>query len=65
MMIANDNTIAKTPANDRRIKHATRALNEIIVETTRRGFYGTAGIELSISDGTIQVIRRRMEQVEK
>ena len=31
----------------------------------RRGFFGTAAVELSVQDGTIQHIRRTMERVEK
>ena len=65
MMIANDNIHVRTPANDRRINSAERVLSEILVETTRRGFYGTAGVELSIQDGAIQTIRRRVERIEK
>ena len=31
----------------------------------RRGFFGTAAVELSVQDGTIQHIRRMVERVEK
>ena len=31
----------------------------------RRGFFGTAAVELSVQDGTIQHIRRKVERVEK
>ena len=31
----------------------------------RRGFFGTAAVELSVQDGTIQYIRRTVERMEK
>jgi len=31
----------------------------------KRGFHGTAGLEMTVQDGTIQHIRRKVEQVER
>ncbi len=42
-----------------------RAMAEILTETLRRGFHGTASLEMAVQDGTIQHIRRRVERVEK
>jgi hypothetical protein len=41
------------------------AFSEILAEALRRGFFGTAAVELSVQDGTIQHIRRRVERIEK
>jgi len=51
--------------NDRKVAQLHAAVAEILVEIMRRGFYGTAGIDLNIQDGTIQNIRRRSEQIER
>ncbi len=38
------------------------AVEEVLAEILRRGFYGKGEIELSVQDGVIQQIRRRVEQ---
>lgn len=38
---------------------------ELLAEALRRGFFGTAAVELSVQDGTIQHIRRTVERIEK
>ena len=38
---------------------------EVLTEALRHGFFGTAAIELSVQDGTIQHIRRKVERIEK
>ena len=38
---------------------------ELLAESLRRGFFGTAAVELSVQDGTIQHIRRKVERIEK
>jgi hypothetical protein len=40
-------------------------LAETLIETLRHGFFGTARIEVSVQDGTIQHIRRVVERIEK
>ncbi len=55
----------KRPANDRMIELLRAALAEILAEVLKRGYHGTAGIELSVQDGTIQHIRRNMEKTER
>ena len=58
-------THTKTPANQQKVSQLRAALAEVLAETLRRGFHGTAGIEVSVQDGTIQWIRRRVERIEK
>jgi hypothetical protein len=34
-------------------------------DVLKRGFYGTAEIEVAVQDGSIQHIRRRIDKIEK
>ncbi|HLA83841.1 MAG TPA: hypothetical protein VJL29_03525 [Thermoguttaceae bacterium] len=58
-------TQCKTPANQEKVSQLRAAMAEVLIEVLRRGFHGTAGIELCVQDGTIQHIRRRIERVER
>jgi hypothetical protein len=58
-------TLAETPANQRKLAQLRRALGELLAEVLRRDFFGTAGVEIVIQDGTIQSIRRKVERVER
>jgi hypothetical protein len=48
-----------------RVEQLRKAWSEILAETLRRGFHGTAQIEVTIHDGSIQQFRRKIEQIEK
>jgi hypothetical protein len=54
-----------TEANAKKLAQLRAALAELLSEVLRRGYFGTATVELSIQDGTIQHIRRRLERIEK
>ncbi|HUT11860.1 MAG TPA: hypothetical protein VMY42_15270 [Thermoguttaceae bacterium] len=58
-------THAKSPGNVKKVAQLEAALAEMLAESLRRGFFGTAAVELSVQDGTIQHIRRRVERIEK
>ena len=58
-------TQCETAANDNKTQQAQRALQAILADVLQKGFYGTAGIELAVQDGTIQNIRRRTERIER
>jgi hypothetical protein len=58
-------TITATPGNRMTLAKIETAWAELLAETLRRGFYGKAGFELAIQDGTIQQIRRVVEKVER
>ncbi len=58
-------THAKTSANEMKVAQLRSALADILTEALKRGFHGTAGLELSVQDGTIQHIRRRVERIER
>jgi len=57
--------LSQTPVNHEKVARAETALGEILAEVLRRDFYGTAAIELSVQDGTIQHIRRKVERIER
>ncbi|MCC6125820.1 MAG: hypothetical protein IT426_12710 [Pirellulales bacterium] len=58
-------TNVATPNNAVRVEQLQKAWAEILAEVLRRGFYGTAEVEVNVQDGAIQHIRRKIERVEK
>jgi len=58
-------TQGTTPTNQHKVTQLREAMAAILLEILQRGFHGTAGIELSVQDGTIQHIRRRVERIER
>jgi hypothetical protein len=58
-------THGTNPGNAKKVAQIQAALAEILAEALRRGFFGTAAIELNINDGTIQHIRRVVDRIEK
>jgi hypothetical protein len=58
-------TTTATNANVKKVAQLERALAELLAATLKRGFFGTAAVEVSVQDGTIQHIRRKVEQIEK
>ena len=58
-------TPSKTPANVKKVAQLESALADTLTQALKRGFFGTAAIELSVQDGTIQHIRRKLERIEK
>ena len=56
---------ATTPVNAKKLAQLQAIMAEILAESLRRGFFGTAVVEVSVQDGTIQHIRRTVERIEK
>ncbi len=54
-----------TPANREKLDQIHAALTELLASVLKRGFHGTAALELVVQDGTIQHFRRKVEQVER
>jgi hypothetical protein len=54
-----------TSGNAKKVAQLQSIVAELLAEALRRGFFGTAAVELSVQDGTIQHIRRVVERVEK
>jgi hypothetical protein len=58
-------TVAESRTNRDKMDQLHSALAEILSGVLKRGFHGTAGLEMTVQDGTIQHIRRKVEQVER
>jgi hypothetical protein len=56
---------AGTTTNSQKVNQIETALAEMLADVLKRGFFGTAAVEVSVQDGTIQHIRRKVEQIEK
>lgn len=57
--------LATSPTNRAHRAAAEAALRELLRLATRRGFFGSVGLEIVVQDGTIQHLRRRLEQMQK
>ena len=58
-------TPLQTKANAEKIRRLQKIIEELLGQSLRSGFFGTVSVEMSIQDGTIQHLRRRLEQMEK
>ena len=58
-------TLMQTSTNRQKVTQLEAAMAELLREALTRGFHGSAGVEVSVQDGTIQHIRRRVERLEK
>ncbi|MCG8587515.1 MAG: hypothetical protein MI757_22640 [Pirellulales bacterium] len=54
-----------TEANRHKKAQLEHLLNELLVTVLQRGYFGTASIEVVVSDGTIQSLRQRTEQMHR
>jgi hypothetical protein len=54
-----------TTTNAKKVSQLEKVLAEILAATLKRGFFGNATVEVCVQDGTIQHIRRKIEQIEK
>jgi hypothetical protein len=58
-------THAITNGNAKKVAQLQSIMAEMLAEALRRGFFGTAAVEVSVQDGTIQHIRRTVERIER
>ena len=58
-------TITHTNGNQTKLSQVERAWSEVLAEALKRGFYGSVSVEVVVQDGTIQNLRRRIEQLER
>jgi hypothetical protein len=63
--IASMTSLENTPTNQTKLAQADNAWRQVVRQTLQRGFHGTAVVELAVQDGTIQHVRRRIEQLDK
>jgi len=54
-----------SPVNNRMTQKLRQILETLLERSLQRGFFGTAAVEISVQDGTIQHIRYRFEQLER
>ncbi len=54
-----------SPSNREKVDQVRSAMSELLAGVLKRGFHGTAALEMTVQDGTIQHIRRKVEQVER
>jgi hypothetical protein len=64
-MIRGGNEPMSSRGNAKKIKQIEQALAELLVEVLKPGFHGTATLEFTIQDGTIQHFHRRVDQLER
>jgi len=55
----------ESTAKSNKVEQAEMAFARLMADASQRGFYGTAGLTLSIQDGRIQHIRVAMERMIK
>ena len=58
-------TLSDTTSNQTKVRQAQAAWGQMLSDVLRRGYHGTIALEAVIQDGTIQHLRRRLEQIEK
>jgi len=58
-------TRVQTTPQRNMIDRLEQALAQLVADASRRGFYGEAGLTLSVQDGRIQHIRVAMERMIK
>jgi hypothetical protein len=59
------NAATEVTAKANKIQQAEAAFAQVLADASRRGYYGTAGLTLSLQDGRIQHIRVTMERMIK
>ena len=58
-------THVASAGNAKKVAQLQTVMAEVLAEALRRGFFGTAAVEVNVQDGTIQYIRRKVERIEK
>lgn len=59
------NATSRPQTKVNKVEQAEAALAQALADASRRGFYGTAGVSLSVQDGRIQHIRVTTERMIK
>jgi len=58
-------TMTETQANQKKKTQLAAALEELLADVLRQGFHGRAGLEITVQDGTIQHILRKVERLDR
>jgi hypothetical protein len=54
-----------TATNDKLVGQASKAWDQLLRMALQRGFHGSVTVEVTVQDGTIQHVRRKVEQQER
>jgi hypothetical protein len=54
-----------TATNAKMTKQARQAWDQLLAAAQQRGFFGSVTVEVIVQDGTIQQLRRKVEQQER
>jgi hypothetical protein len=57
-------SMMQSTANQAKLVRVNAAWKTVLGETLTRGFYGQGLVEITVQDGTIQVIRRSVERID-
>jgi hypothetical protein len=58
-------TLRKSPGNQQKLDRLKMLLGQLLAESLQHGFHGIVAVEIQVQDGTIQSIRRKVEQIER
>lgn len=58
-------TVQQSPTNTAKIGRSVALLDDLLKQALQRGFHGTVRLEITVQDGTIQCLRKSIEQLEK
>ena len=58
-------TTQQSPTNTAKIGRSLTLLDDLLRQALQRGFHGSVRLEITVQDGTIQHIRKCLEQLEK
>lgn len=58
-------TLESQPTNQRQLDTFRRTVSEMLAYVLAHGFYGAAGVEMTLQNGIIQNVLMRIERVEK
>ena len=53
------------PKNERMVVRLEQAVAALLRQVLRRGFHGTAGVEIAIQDGIVQHVRTKIDRLDK
>ena len=58
-------TTPEVNGNHLKMARLAEAWRQLLAETLKRGFHGSASIEIQVNDGVVQHIRRKVERMER
>ena len=53
------------PTNAKMVSQAGHVWDQLLTVALQRGFFGSVAVEIVVQDGTIQQLRRKVEQLDR